>query len=134
MSEIRYILDASAVLALVHGERGADVVESCLSQGAAICAVNLSEVVAKCMELGLDAKAFRAWFAGLDIAIIPADEALSFEAGVLRARTMGIGLSLGDRFCLALACTMRVPAVTADQVWKTLDPDPRCLCIRDQSL
>ena len=55
MSEIRYVLDASAVLALVHGERGADRVESCMDQGAAICAVNLSEVVAKCAELGLDA-------------------------------------------------------------------------------
>ena len=130
MSEINYILDASAVLALVHGEPGADVVESCVTQGAAICAVNLSEVVAKCTDLGLDAEAFRVWFARLGIVVLPADEALSFDAGVLRARTKGAGLSLGDRFCLALAHTMCVPAVTADQVWKTFDPNPRCLCIR----
>ena len=131
MNKVRYVLDASAVLALVHGERGAEIVESCLDQGAVICAVNLSEVVAKCAELGLDAAAFRVWFASLGIAVIPADEALSFDAGVLRVRTMSIGLSLGDRFCLALARTMRVPAVTADQAWKKLEPDPQCLCIRD---
>lgn len=95
------------------------------------CAVSLSEVVAKCPELGLDTAAFRGWFSGLGIVVVPADEALAFDAGVLRGRTAVFGLSLGDRFCLALARSMGVPAVTADQVWKKLEPDPRCLCIRD---
>ena len=57
--------------------------------------------------------------------------ALAFEAGNLRGRTAPLGLSLGDRFCLALAHAMRVPAVTADQAWRKLAPDPQCLCIRE---
>ncbi len=38
-------------------------------------------------------------------------------AGHLRAATVGAGLSLGDRFCLALALREGLPAWTADRQW-----------------
>ena len=47
----------------------------------------------------------------------PADPALSFEAGLLRPLTIKGGLSLGDRYCLALAKRENVAAMTAERRW-----------------
>jgi PIN domain nuclease of toxin-antitoxin system len=40
----------------------------------------------------------------------------------LRESTRSLGLSLGDRACLALAKLKALPAVTADRPWMLLDP------------
>ena len=49
------VLDASAVLALLQDERGADAVEDAVDEGALISAVNLSEVLAKMTDAGATA-------------------------------------------------------------------------------
>ena len=49
--------------------------------------------------------------------MVPIDERLSYEAGMLRPVTLKAGLSLGDRYCLALAKREGVPAVTAERRW-----------------
>ena len=56
----------------------------------------------------------------LPLTLVPADAPLAWEAGRLRAATAEAGLSLGDRFCLALAKRDGLPAWTADKVWKTI--------------
>lgn len=111
------VLDASAVIALLKGERGAAKVASVISD-AAIGAVNLAEVVGHYVYLGAPLEEIRAMLAALPIAVIACDDRLSWEAGALRAITSAAELSLGDRFCLALAKSMSAPAYTADRAWK----------------
>jgi len=62
----------------------------------------------------------RATLESLRLAVVDFDEEQAMEAARLRPLTMGIGLSLGDRACLALAGLRRLPAVTADRSWGTL--------------
>ena len=56
----------------------------------------------------------------LPVAIVAADQGLAHIAGRLRAVTASAGLSLGDRFCLALAKRDGLPAMTADKQWRTI--------------
>ena len=110
------VLDASAVIALLEGERGADVVAARLS-GAKLCAVNLAEVISIYNYRGVSSKQLDAMFAPLKLDVIAADAGLARLAGALRPITAPAGLSLGDRFCLALALRDGCPALTADRQW-----------------
>jgi PIN domain nuclease of toxin-antitoxin system len=123
------VLDASALLALLGGESGAELVAAALPQ-ATISAVNLSEVVAKLAEAGMAEGAIRQALRGLGLEIVPFDEEQAYEAGLLRPSTKGIGLSLGDRGCLNLARRLNLPALTADRTWARLVPGARVRVIR----
>ncbi len=113
------VLDASAVLAVLQGEAGADhVVE--LGSGATVSAVNLSEVVAKLAEQRLPEATIREALDELDLAVEPFDRDTAVAAGLLRPRTRDAGLSLADRACLALAERLGLPVVTADRRWAEL--------------
>lgn len=114
------VLDASALLALMFGEPGAERILALLP-GAGIGAVNLSEVVAKLQERGVPDARIARDIAALDLAVVPFDAEQAMAAGTLRAATRGHGLSLGDRACLALAKARGVPAVTTDRGWAALD-------------
>ena len=116
------VLDASAVLALLQGEPGGEAVRSVLANSV-ISTVNLSEVIAKLVENGIDgvmavsltdAQPFRPMDHTLNLARI---------TGTLRAETRAAGLSLGDRACLALALAMELPVYTADRAWLGLPLD-----------
>jgi PIN domain nuclease of toxin-antitoxin system len=113
------VLDASALLALLQNEPGAEVVADLLPAGA-MSAINLSEVVAKLMDHGMPQDDAREALDGLPIDIHPFDRDDAFAAGELRRVTRGAGLSLGDRACLALAMRLGVAAVTADRAWASL--------------
>lgn len=125
---VSYVLDASAVLAVLNGERGAQKVEAVLSQSC-MSAVNLAEVHAKLAEHGLSAQERTQIFDSLGIEVYPMDEGLAVLVGELRLSTRHLGLSLGDRSCLALAQFLQATAVTADQAWTTLKFCP-VECIR----
>lgn len=120
MSEV--ILDASALLALLNDEPGAAKVAEVLA-GARMSSVNLAEVVSHFIHTGMPAADIDAMLRPLPIGIVPADEALAHLAGRLRAVTATAGLSLGDRFCLALAKRDGLPAMTADKQWRTIADD-----------
>ena len=122
------VLDASAALAVVLGEPGADKV-SALPQ-ALISAVNYAEVVTKLIDLGIPSKIAVERVAQLASEVVVMDEAAAFEAALLRATTRGLGLSLGDRACLALARMRSLPAVTADRAWATVDVGVEIVLIR----
>ena len=113
------ILDASAVLALLRDEPGAAKVATLIDE-ARISAVNFAEVVSYYAKLGSDELAIARMVRALPLTIVSADEELALAAGMLRPTTLEAGLSLGDRFCLALAKRERSTAVTADKVWKTI--------------
>ncbi len=113
-------MDASAILALAGQEPGHEQVEEAIVAGAAISAVNLSEVIAKLAERGQPEDAIRERIDGLELLVVPFDEQLAYRAGLLRPLTRQLGLSLGDRACLALAERLGWPALTADRNWQRL--------------
>lgn len=113
------VMDASALLAMLNGEPGADVVAEAIP-GAAISAVNLSEVVSKLTELDMPESAIRHALLPLGMEVVPFDEDQAYHAGLLRAPTRSAGLSLGDRGCLGLAEKLGLPALTADRTWLEL--------------
>ena len=117
MSEV--VLDASALLALLNREPGEEEIEKTIP-GAAIGAVNLSEVVAKLAERGMPEEAIRLALSGVQLDVTPFDGPLAYRAGLLRISTRSLGLSFGDRACLALGLQLGVPVMTTDRRWKEL--------------
>lgn len=113
------VLDASALLALLTREPGAERVEAVIGH-AALCSVNYSETVAVLADKGVPDTVIRTALDRLALNIVPFDRDLAFRAGSLRPVTRGAGLSLGDRACLSLAMRLAVPALTADRAWKAL--------------
>ena len=111
------VLDASAVIALLKGERGASKVAVVVAD-AAVGVFNQAEVVSHFVHLGAPIEEVGAMLGALPYTVVAADEPLGWDAGLLRAVTSSAGLSLGDRFCLALAKRLGVPAYTADRAWK----------------
>jgi ribonuclease VapC len=115
----RWVLDASALLALLNGESGSERVAEVLPD-TAIASVNFSEVVAKLADEGRDESEIRSYLDALGLKILEFNAELAYQTGFLRPLTRSIGLSLGDRACLALAVSLGVPALTCDRVWTTL--------------
>ncbi len=113
------VLDASAVLALLLDEPGAARVASSLDD-AALCVVNLAEIVGHYAKLGVERRDIEQMLSPLPLQVVDVDPDLAFEAAMLRPLTQSAGLSLGDRFCLALARRMERPALTADRPWQSL--------------
>ena len=115
----RYVLDASAVLCLIRNEPGAETVKAVLADSS-ISAVNLSEVIAKMADLGMDADLIDTVLGPLQLPAVPFDTAQARVAGLMRPATRSLGLSLGDRACLALAEHLGAAAMTTDRAWQTL--------------
>ncbi|WP_010218597.1 type II toxin-antitoxin system VapC family toxin [Sphingomonas sp. PAMC 26621] len=111
------VMDASAVLALVRDEPGADKVGPHVGR-AAISAVNLQEVVKELLLNGLDAATIHELLDELRLDIRAHDVEAAYAAAGLHAQTREFGRGLGDRSCLALAMHLGVPALTADREWK----------------
>lgn len=120
------VLDASAFLAYLGNEAGADVVADAIAGGATISTVNLAEALSTLAARGRDPAAVAAELTDrglLDgaITVEPFIAADSVEAARLRPLTRSVGLSLADRACLALARRLSVRVLTADQAWSGLD-------------
>ena len=82
--------------------------------------VNLAEVHTKLVARGGDPD--EAW----EDTLSPVNEIVPFTAehakiaGALVAQTRFLGLSLGDRACLALGLALKAPIYTAERSWKRL--------------
>ncbi len=110
------MLDASAVLALLFEEPGAEMVRAQLRAGV-IGAANLAEVLAKLSDHGVPAHEAARAVAILGLEVAPMTEAQAQRSAELRPTTRTAGLSLGDRACLALAVELGAAALTADRGW-----------------
>jgi ribonuclease VapC len=113
------VLDASALLALLRGEPGGQVVRPFLAD-AAMSALNWAEVVGYYSRSGGSEQDIRALLDPLPINRVPFDETIAYIAGMMLPVTRTAGLSLGDRGCLALGKHLSLKVLTADRPWKTL--------------
>ncbi len=126
----RVVLDASALLALLNQEPGAEKLTPDLLGAAAMSAVNLAEVHGKLIAHGLSpAEAWRAALSPVGIAM-PFTSDHARIAGELVPQTRALGLSLGDRACLALALALKRPVYTANKSWRNLEVGLRIHLIR----
>ena len=115
------VYDASALLAVVFSEPGAEIVIGRLAEaGGEVSAANLAEVGSKMAEHGVSTNQIQRELASFALEIVPLDESQALVVAGLRVQTRVLGLSLGDRCCLALALTRGATAVTADRSWKKL--------------
>jgi PIN domain nuclease of toxin-antitoxin system len=118
---VRCVLDASAVLAWLFGERGEEVVDQMLEH-AAISTVNLAEVLYRADEEGMATGTLQRDLEALGVQVAPfLDEDARLLVEVRRtARRQGARLSLADCCCLATGIRLGLPVVGADQVWESL--------------
>lgn len=119
------VLDASALLAYLRDEPGAQAVSDAIAAGATISAVNLAEVFSTVAGRGADPASLAAELTDAGLlggALIVEDFTTQDAIAVaqLRAPTRDAGLSLGDRACLALTQRLTTSALTADRAWATL--------------
>ena len=127
----RTLLDASAVLAVIFEETGADTVLSALREGSAISAVNAAEVAACLFQEDWDSEEVLLAFNQLGVTVLPFDADTAITSGSFRRATRKFGLGLGDRACLATAYREKCPVLTADSVWTQLQlPNVTIVCIR----
>ncbi len=114
------VLDASALLAALFREPGEDKVNRHLHE-AQISAVNASEVVAKMLERGVPMEKAVEIMSRQPIDVVAFDADLAYVAASLRPATRRLGLSLGDRACLALGLKKGLTVLTADCLWAKAD-------------
>jgi PIN domain nuclease of toxin-antitoxin system len=114
------VLDASAILAVLQNEMGSEVLTDEVLEESVASAVNLAEVQTSMVRRGVPAD--EAWMrAGIPVSQVMAfTEDQARVAGTLVRETRRLGLSLGDRACLALALELNAPVYTADRIWKKL--------------
>jgi ribonuclease VapC len=118
----RIVLDSSALLAILHEEPGAEIFmrQFDLLENASMSTVNVAEAHGKLVGLGIDSE--DAW----EAVTAPIPEIIDFDAeqakiaGDLLPQTRSVGLSLGDRACLALGIALKAPIYTADRAWNKL--------------
>ena len=111
------VLDASALLAWLQAEPGADEVRL---ESAVVNSVNWSEVLQKARQNGVEVEGVREELEalGLKLRAFSLEEA---ERAAELAVTKAYGLSLGDRACLATALVSGGVAVTAERAWSKLE-------------
>lgn len=124
------VLDASAILALVHDEPGADQVAQALPDGQ-LGTVNLAEVVGTLVDVGIDASRVRYLLAAAGVTMEPLLVEDAELAGAMRELEGGRMLSVGDRCCLALTVrSASAEVLTADRAWAVLDLPIRVRLLR----
>lgn len=114
------VLDASALLAFLQNEPGSDALAKALGQSM-ISAVNWCEVIQKSLAKGVDIAGLADDMAVLGVRILPYTAQHAETAGRLWLQSRSLGLSLGDRSCLALGLERRLPVLTTDRAWLALD-------------
>lgn len=128
---MRYVLDASAVLAVLYGEPTTTVLADAINDTPFCSAVNLAEIASKLSRNG-DGERIAPLLDELTLAIVPLTEEFAMAAGELEPVGRRLGLSLADRCCLATAAAFDAVALTTDRAWLELPSvvADRVRCVR----
>ena len=126
----RYVLDSSAVIALVRREQGWEKVNAALDRSV-ISAINLTESMTKLIRQGGEPRLVERLLRALDLEVIPWDEELAWASRDLCALAWTNGISLADRACLTLARHLDLAAMTADSEWKKAGHGVRVFLFRE---
>lgn len=119
---MKYVMDASALLAMTQFEVGGKLVEDLIASGSCMASsVNIAEVGSKLLDQGLNEAELAQALSELDVEVIDFDLELATQCAKLRKLTRHAGLSLGDRACLALAEQKQATAVTSDRAWSAVE-------------
>jgi PIN domain nuclease of toxin-antitoxin system len=124
------VLDASALIAMLNEEPGADRVRRAAVAGSKISTLNYAEAGTRLLDIGERPEVVDETLRLLGVEIVGFDTDLAVSAVALRSVTRPAGLSLADRACLALAMREDAVALTADRAWGTIDLDCRIELIR----
>ena len=116
----RYVLDASALLAVANDESGAAVVTGRAGR-AVMSAVNVAEVYARLLRAGVPHAEIDLGVSSLVAEVVAFDRPAAEAAAVLHAHTRHLGLSLADVACLALGVALGLPVLTADREWAKVE-------------
>ena len=112
----KVILDASALLAMLFGEPGCDIVAR-RANGAVLAAVGYSETLVKLIDRGIELADAQRLVGRLSLHIVAFDSEAAALAATFRHYTRQFGLSFADRACLALGLKTGFPVLTADRRW-----------------
>lgn len=123
------VLDASALIAAIFEEEGGQIVEQHLSH-AILSTVNMAEVATYMLNHGIGSKEIYSSLSDLALETLDYTEKHAFLTAELRSKTKSKGLSLGDRACLSLAISEKLPVLTADRAWAKLDLGVKIQLIR----
>lgn len=119
----KVILDASAIIALMNDEKGAEVVTELLGS-VVMSSVNVYEVIKFLIDrrgyTNLEAQSI---VDQLVERVMSFDKAQAEAAAAFYPSTKHLGLSLADRACLALSKITGYPIYTADKIWKKAEID-----------
>lgn len=114
------ILDASALLALIQEDPGCEDVEKCLPD-VIMSSVNVSEVISILLRIKLPINEIQDILSELIIEVKDFSHEQALVAAEIGHLNTNLGLSLGDRACLALAKSSNHPVLTADKIWANIN-------------
>jgi PIN domain nuclease of toxin-antitoxin system len=123
------VLDASALIAFLRNEPGAEKVAAVLTQ-ACISAVNLAETLGKMVAYGKPLEEVAHQIERLQIPAVPFDEEHAKTVASLWKEGRSHGLSLGDLACLATGAVAGLPVLTTDKEWRSCDAGVEVILIR----
>ena len=123
------VFDSSVLIAILRQEPGSEVGEQSLND-ALISTVNLAEVATYLARNSVPPETIDRALTAFPIEVVPFDREQGIIAGCLYPACKSLGLSLGDRACLALAKSKNLPVLTADQAWLELEIDVSVNSIR----
>jgi PIN domain nuclease of toxin-antitoxin system len=118
----RVVLDASALLALVQEEKGAEIIRSLL-KSSVMSAVNVAESLTVLQRIGIAPEEAIISISDMITTIIPFDLDQARFVAELDDQGQHKGLSLGDRACIYLGIKLQIPIYTADKIWARLQLD-----------
>ena len=118
----RVILDASALLALIQEETGAEIIKPLL-KFSVMSAVNVTETLSVLQRTNISSEEGLALIMDIVTTIVPFDLEQAEQVAKLHPFVQPQGLSLADRACIALGIKLQIPIYTADRIWVELKLD-----------
>jgi ribonuclease VapC len=113
-----YVLDSTAVIALLYLEPGHQYVKELLDKSV-ISSVNLAEIFNKLLQKTSAGEALE-FLRPLKLQVEDWSEDMAYWSAEFSQFSKSHGLSLGDRACLTLAKQLRATAVTSDRAWRRI--------------